>query len=77
MTAGSIHRLKSGGVLVDVGDEFPVWRADAGAARRLLLERDLLRHHFDVPASSSVAPGLPASPGGPAAGSTSPDSAAT
>jgi hypothetical protein len=37
-----IHPLKSGGYLVDVGEAFPVWRADMGAARRLLLERDLL-----------------------------------
>ena len=69
MSVGTIHPLKSGGVLVDVGDEFPVWRPDAGAARRLLLERDLLRHAFDFPAVTAVAPGTPACPGGPAAGS--------
>lgn len=42
MNVGAIHPLKSGGVLVDVGEAFPVWRSDMGAARRLLLERDLM-----------------------------------
>lgn len=43
MNAATIHPLKSGGYLVDLGDGgFPVWRADMGAARRLLLERDLI-----------------------------------
>lgn len=34
---GTVHKLKSGGYLVDVGDAFPVWRADMSAVRRLLL----------------------------------------
>jgi hypothetical protein len=37
-----IHPLKSGGYLVDMGEAFPFWRADMGAVRRLLRERDLI-----------------------------------
>jgi hypothetical protein len=40
-TSGVVRKLESGGFLVDVGEAFPVWRADMGAVRRLLLELDL------------------------------------
>ena len=33
---GTIHRLKSGGVVVEVGGAFPTWSADVESARDLL-----------------------------------------
>lgn len=42
MNPTAIHKLNSGGYLVDVGEAFPLWRHDMGAVRRLLLERDLM-----------------------------------
>lgn len=76
MSTGTIHPLLSGGVLVDVGDEFPVWRADTGAARRLLLELDL-RDTTDHPATAI--PGQLTAPpfGEPAAGPVPTGPAAT
>jgi hypothetical protein len=64
---------ESGGVMAYRQDgSWAGWYPDPASARRKLRDLDI-----SVPASSSVAPGLPAFPGGPAAGSTSPDSAAT
>jgi hypothetical protein len=37
-----VHKLASGGYLVEVGESFPIWRQDMGAVRRLLLDRDLI-----------------------------------
>ncbi len=38
----TIHPLRSGGFLIDLGDGgFPVWRRDMEAVRRFLLERDM------------------------------------
>lgn len=36
-----VHVLQSGGFLVDVGDAFPIWRADMESVRRVLLEHAL------------------------------------
>jgi hypothetical protein len=44
---GTYIKCESGGWLIEVGDAFPVWRADMGAVRRLLLEQDLLAAEVD------------------------------
>jgi hypothetical protein len=33
---GSIYRLQIAGVLVEIGDAYPVWQEDEAAARRFL-----------------------------------------
>jgi hypothetical protein len=53
VTTGTIHPLKSGGVLIELEDhDFPIWRADAGAARSYLLDRDLRAAHLNNPTVS-------------------------
>lgn len=42
MSVGTIHKLKSGGFLVETSEPFPVWFSDMADARRHLLERDLM-----------------------------------
>ncbi|GAA0527046.1 hypothetical protein GCM10010172_04460 [Paractinoplanes ferrugineus] len=45
---GSVYECGSGGVLVNVGEELPVWRHDRGSARRLLLECGLPTDALDA-----------------------------
>ena len=52
---GSIYRLRIAGVLVEIGDAYPVWQEDEAAARRFL--RDL-----GFPANGPVVDLEPATP---------------
>lgn len=58
MTSPHIHKLQSGGYLVDLGDAFPVWRIDMGAVRRLLLERELQETERTVTATAGNRPDM-------------------
>ncbi len=52
---GDYMKCQTAGFIVEVGEDYPVWAADMGAVRRLLVERDLLEamRETGAPASTS------------------------